>query len=476
MNIKGAVVFIALVFSPGLFTAGERELVDNSYKKLNEVMESLDYINKTYVDEEKIISGKLLYGAIKGMLATLDPYSVFMEPEEYKEMRSETSGNYSGIGVEITIKNEILTVVSPFEKSPGWKKGLRPGDKILKIDGVSTKNMTTNDAVKKIRGLKGTPVVLSIFHENADKAEDVEIIRDNIKIQSVMYYINDDNIGYIRLRQFIETSEGDIAKAVAEMEAKKAKGIILDLRNNPGGLLSISASISDRFLPADKLIVYTQGRDKNSNKKYTSKGGNQYAETVPLVVLVNKGSASASEIVTGALQDNKRAVIMGTKTFGKGSVQSVFSMGDGSGLRLTTAYYYTPSGKKIHEKGIEPDITEEDYLFTETYYKLRYFDHFTNYAKKYVKDNAKIDVKKLVLDDKAVDEFAREVRAKGFILTDVDTVSNKEVIKKQLRIELVRALDGEEAGEKETVEQDEVVKKAEDLLKAFRIFKATEAK
>lgn len=476
MNIKGAVVFIALVFSPGLFTAGERELVDNSYKKLNEVMESLDYINKTYVDEEKIISGKLLYGAIKGMLATLDPYSVFMEPEEYKEMRSETSGNYSGIGVEITIKNEILTVVSPFEKSPGWKKGLRPGDKILKIDGVSTKNMTTNDAVKKIRGLKGTPVVLSIFHENADKAEDVEIIRDNIKIQSVMYYINDDNIGYIRLRQFIETSEGDIAKAVAEMEAKKAKGIILDLRNNPGGLLSISASISDRFLPADKLIVYTQGRDKNSNKKYTSKGGNQYAETVPLVVLVNKGSASASEIVTGALQDNKRAVIMGTKTFGKGSVQSVFSMGDGSGLRLTTAYYYTPSGKKIHEKGIEPDITEEDYLFTETYYKLRYFDHFTNYAKKYVKDNAKIDVKKLVLDDKAVDEFAREVRAKGFILTDVDTVSNKEVIKKQLRIEIVRALEGEETGEKETVEQDEVVKKAEDLLKAFRIFKATEAK
>jgi carboxyl-terminal processing protease len=476
MNIKGAVVFIALVFSPGLFTAGERELVDNSYKKLNEVMESLDYINKTYVDEEKIISGKLLYGAIKGMLATLDPYSVFMEPEEYKEMRSETSGNYSGIGVEITIKNEILTVVSPFEKSPGWKKGLRPGDKILKIDGVSTKNMTTNDAVKKIRGLKGTPVVLSVFHENADKAEDVEIIRDNIKIQSVMYYINDDNIGYIRLRQFIETSEGDIAKAVAEMETKKAKGIILDLRNNPGGLLSISASISDRFLPADKLIVYTQGRDKNSNKKYTSKGGNQYAETVPLVVLVNKGSASASEIVTGALQDNKRAVIMGTKTFGKGSVQSVFSMGDGSGLRLTTAYYYTPSGKKIHEKGIEPDITEEDYLFTETYYKLRYFDHFTNYAKKYVKDNAKIDLKKLVLDDKAVDEFAREVRAKGFILTDVDTVSNKEVIKKQLRIEIVRALDGEEAGEKETVEQDEVVKKAEDLLKAFRVFKATEAK
>ncbi|MFH1074899.1 MAG: S41 family peptidase [Candidatus Firestonebacteria bacterium] len=325
-----------------------------------------------------------------------------------------------------------------------------------------------------MRGQRGTPVVLTIIHETADKSEDVEIIRDNIKIQSVTYYINNDNIGYIRLSQFIETSEDDIAKAVNEMEAKKAKGIILDLRNNPGGLLNVSASISDRFLSADKLIVYTQGRDKNNNKKYVAKSGSSYAERVPLVILVNKGSASASEIVTGALQDNKRAVIMGTKTFGKGSVQSIFSMSDGSGLRLTTAYYYTPSGKKIHEKGIEPDIIEEDYFPPDFVYKLRYYEHFANYAKKYVKDTASLDLKKLVIEDKNVDEFAREVRAKGFVLSESEVNSNKDIIKKQLKIEIVKAANGEEAGEREAVEQDDVVRKAEDLLKAYGVFKTIE--
>jgi len=466
--------FVCMVFALSLYAANDREVVENSYKKLPEVMESLDYINKTYVDEEKIKGDKLLYGAIKGMLSTLDPYSQFMEPEEYKEMRSETSGSFSGIGVEITVRNEMLTVVSPIDKSPAWKKGLRAGDRILKVDGIITKNMTVNDAVKKIRGQKGTPVILTILHETADKSEDVEIIRDSIKIESVKYYINDDNIGYVRLSQFIETSEDDIAKAINEMEKKKAKGIIFDLRNNPGGLLNISASICDRFLSADKLIVYTMGRDKNNNKKYVSKAGSQYAESVPLIILVNKGSASASEIVTGAMKDNKRAVIMGTKTFGKGSVQSIFSLNDGSGLRLTTAYYYTPAGIKIHEKGIEPDIIEEDYFPPDFVYKLKYYDHFTNYAKKYAKDAPKLDLKKLVIEDKIVDEFAREVRAKGFVLSDADVSSNRDIIKKQLKIEVVKAVEGEEAGEKEAVEQDDVVRKAEDLLKAYGVFKTTE--
>ncbi|OGF46163.1 MAG: hypothetical protein A2231_03345 [Candidatus Firestonebacteria bacterium RIFOXYA2_FULL_40_8] len=474
MKTVKMMAFVCMAFALSLYAANDREVVDNSYKKLTEVMESLDYINKTYVDEEKIKGDKLLYGAIKGMLFTLDPYSQFMDPAEYKEMRSETAGSFSGIGVEITVRNEILTVVSPIDKSPASKKGLRAGDRILKIDGVTTKSMTVNDAVKKIRGQRGTPVLLTIIHETADKSEDVEIIRDNIKIESVKHYINDDNIGYVRLSQFIETSEDDISKAVNEMESKKCKGIIFDLRNNPGGLLNVSASICDRFLPADKLIVYTQGRDKNNNKKYVSKSGSQYLENVPLIILVNKGSASASEIVTGAMKDNKRAVIMGTKTFGKGSVQSIFSLSDGSGLRLTTAYYYTPAGTKIHEKGIEPDIIEEDYFPPEFIYKLRYYDHFLSFAKKYVKDNQKIDLKKLVLDDKTVDEFAREVRAKGFVLSDSDANGNKDIIKKQLKIEIVKAIEGEEAGDKEITEQDIVVRKAEDLLKAYGVFKTTE--
>lgn len=465
----------AVIFSTGLNAANDRSVVESSYKNLPEVMETLDYINKTYVDEEKLKGDKLLYGAIKGMLSTLDPYSAFMDPAEYKEMRAESSGNYSGIGVEITIRNEVLTVVSPFEKSPGWKKGLRPGDKILKIDGVTTKNLTTGDAVKKIRGQRGTPVVLTILHENADKSEDIEIIRDNIKIQSVVFYINKENIGYIRLRQFLETSDEDVSNAVKEMENKNAKGIILDLRNNPGGLLNVSANISDIFLPAEKLIVYTQGRDKNNNKKYVAKAGSKYSETVPVIVLVNKGSASASEIVTGALQDNKRAVVMGTKTFGKGSVQSIYSLTDGSGLRLTTAYYYTPSGKKIHEKGIEPDVVAEDVFYSELMYKLISREHFANYSKVYVKNNPKLELNdKYSVDDKTVEEFAMDLRAKGFSISEAETFTNREMIKKQLKIEIIRTVQGEKAAENEITEQDEIVKKAEDLIKVFEVFKATE--
>ena len=475
-SVKILLILIAMIMVPILSSAAnERAVVDSTYKNLSGVMETLDYINKTYVDEEKLKGDKLLYGAIKGMLATLDPYSAFMEPVEYKEMREESSGNYSGIGVEITVRNEVLTVVSPFEKSPGWKKGLRPGDRIIKIDGITTKNMTSTDAVKKIRGQKGTPVVLTIVHENAEKSEDIEIIRDNIKIKSVVFYINKENIGYIRLRQFLETSDEDVNNAVKEMEKSNAKGIILDLRNNPGGLLNVSANISDIFLPAEKLIVYTQGRDKNNNRKFVAKAGSKYAESVPVIILVNKGSASASEIVTGALQDNKRAVIMGTKTFGKGSVQSIYSLTDGSGLRLTTAYYYTPSGKKIHEKGIEPDVVAEDAVFSELIYKLAYQEHFANYAKQYVKNSPKLDLtNKFTIDDKMVEEFAREVRVKGFTISEADTLTNKEGIKKQLKIEIVRALLGEEAAENEITEQDEIVKKAEDLIKVFEIFKATE--
>ncbi len=464
---------LIMLFSFWLRAANDREVVESSYKNLPGVMETLDYINKTYVDEEKLKGDKLLYGAIKGMLVTLDPYSAFMDPTEYKEMREESSGNYSGIGVEITVRNDVLTIVSPYEDSPGWKKGLRPGDRILKIDGVSTKNLSSSDAVKKIRGQKGTPVVLTILRENGEKTEDIEIVRDNIRLKSVFYYVNNENLGYIRLSQFLETSDEDVSKAVTEMENKNARGIILDLRNNPGGLLNVSANICDIFLPAEKLIVYTQGRDKNNNRKFVAKAGSKYAENVPVIILVNKGSASASEIVTGALQDNKRAVIMGSKTFGKGSVQSIYSLSDGSGLRLTTAYYYTPSGKKIHEKGIEPDITAEDTIFPEVVYKLAYQEHFANYARQYVKNNPKLEITaKFTVDDKTVEEFAREVRTKGFTISDIEVTANKEMLKKQLKIEMVRALLGEDAAKKEITEQDETVKKAEDLIKVSEVFRA----
>ncbi|MFH1823897.1 MAG: S41 family peptidase [Candidatus Firestonebacteria bacterium] len=454
-----------------------REIIDSEYKKLQQVLESLDYINKFYVDEDKIKGDSLLYGAIKGMISTLDPFSHFMDPEEYKESQSEIGGIYGGIGTEITIRKDVLTVVAPFEKSPAWYKGVRAGDRILKIDGVSTKNITTNEAVKKIRGPKGTKVVLTILHEGEEKSEDIEIIRDNIKIQSVWSYIIEDGIGYIRLRSFSENSGRDIEKVLVDFEKNKVKSIIFDLRNNPGGLLDVSVDISDRFLTVDKLIVYTQGRttNKGASRKFYSRTGNIYCESIPLILLVNKGSASASEIVTGAIQDNKRGLIIGTQTFGKASVQSVYTLGDGSGMRLTTAYYYTPSGKKIHEKGITPDIIIEETSPSDVVWKLKYYEHFINFAKKYikespVKENQDINVENLVVDDKIVDEFIKEVRSKGFSISDSDIEQNKGFIKKSIKIEIVRASKGEEAGEKVAIGEDEIVKRAVELFKGYELF------
>lgn len=450
-----------------------REIVDSEYKKLQQVLEALDYINKFYVDEDKVKGDSLLYGAIKGMLSTLDPYSHFMDPEEYKESQSEMGGKYGGIGVEITIRNDILTVVTPFEKSPAWYKGIRAGDRILKIDGVSTKNITINEAVKKIRGQKGTSVVLTILHEGEEKSEDIEIVRDIIKIQSVWSYVIKDNIGYIRLRNFLESSSRDIEKVLMGFEKENVKAVIFDLRNNPGGLLNVSVDIADKFLPADKLIVYTQGRSKDSSRKYYSTSGNPYSETVPLILLVNKGSASASEIVTGAVQDNKRGVVIGTQTFGKASVQSVYTLGDGSGMRLTTAYYYTPSGKKIHEKGITPDIIVEETQPSDVIWKLRYYEYFINYAKKYIKDNQQLDSDNITIDDKIIDEFIKEVRNKGFSISDSDVERNKDFIKRDIKIEIVKALKGEEAADKCAVLEDEVVKRAVELFKGYELLHTT---
>lgn len=455
-----------------------RETIDNEYKKLQQVLESLDYINKFYVDADKIKGDSLLYGAIKGMIATLDPFSHFMDPEEYKESQSEIGGLYGGIGIEITIRNDILTVVTPFEKGPAWYKGVRAGDRILKIDGVSTKNITINEAVKKIRGTKGAKVVLTILHEGGEKSEDIEIIRDVIKIQSVWSSIIDESVGYIRLRSFLESSGRDIEKVLVDFERNKVKSIILDLRNDPGGLLDVSVDIADKFLPDDKLIVYTQGRSthKGANKKYYSRAGSLYGKTIPLILLVNKGSASASEIVTGAVQDNKRGIIIGTQTFGKASVQSVYTLGDGSGMRLTTAYYYTPSGKKIHEKGITPDIIVEENQVPDVVLKLKYYEHFINFAKRYIKDNQNIDVENLVVDDKIVDEFIKEVRNKGFSILDSDIEQNKGFIKKNIKIEIVRLEKGEETGERTAIREDEIVKRAVELFKGYELFHGGEAK
>ncbi|HUU49550.1 MAG TPA: S41 family peptidase, partial [Nitrospinota bacterium] len=277
----------------------------------------------------------------------------------FREMQLETEGQFGGLGIEITIKDEQLTVVAPIDDTPADKAGIEAGDKIIKINGESTKNITLLQAVKKLRGSKGTKVTITIIREGLDEQKDFTITRDIIKIKSVSKRMLDDKIGYIKIRSFQKNTSKELDVALKELEKGIMHGLIMDLRNNPGGLLEQAVSVSDKFLEGEKLVVFTKGRVKDQNMRFHSKSKDARVK-YPMVVLVNAGSASASEIVAGALQDLERAVILGTPTFGKGSVQTVFPLSDGSGLRLTTSKYYTPKGRLIQGKGIIPDILVEN--------------------------------------------------------------------------------------------------------------------
>lgn len=329
--------------------------IEKTFSKIKIFSEALNEIQKKYVEEKD--SKELIYGAIRGMMSTLDPHSSFLSPEEFKELEIETTGKFSGIGIEITLKDGVLTVVSPIEGSPADKAGLFPGDKILQIDEKSTKNMNLNDAVRLIRGQKGTKVQLLILHEGAKDPQKYTIVRDVIPIRSIKSRILEEGYGYIRISSFQEKTTEDFLTALTKLESgvkEGLKGLVLDLRNDPGGLLNEAVKISDIFLESG-VIVSIQGRTKEQNHKFTAQT-NKVSRKYPLVVVVNEGSASASEIVAGALQDQKRAIILGMPTFGKGSVQTIIPLEDNSGIKLTTARYFTPSGRSIQAKGITPDI------------------------------------------------------------------------------------------------------------------------
>jgi len=327
---------------------------DEIYEKLKIFSEVLSIIQKNYVEETK--PEDLIYGAINGMLRTLDPHSSFMLPDIYKELQVETKGSFGGIGIEITIKKRVLTIVSPIEDTPAFRAGLKAGDKIVKIEEESTENMSLFDAVKKMRGPAGTKVTISIMREGFVEPEDFTLTREIIRIKSVKHRFLEENIGYLRISQFQERTEEEFNKALdtLEQDGKPLKGLILDLRNNPGGLLEQAVKVCDEFIEQG-LIVYTQGRNEMQQMKFSAHP-NKKLHNYPIIVLVNAGSASGSEIVAGALQDHNRAVILGTPTFGKGSVQTIIPLDDGAGLRLTTARYYTPRGSSIQAKGIKPDV------------------------------------------------------------------------------------------------------------------------
>jgi carboxyl-terminal processing protease len=330
-------------------------LSNSMYEDLKVFTEVLGLLQKEYVEERK--SKDLVYGAIKGMLETLDPHSAFMTPGMYKEMQEETKGRFEGIGIEITTKEGVLTVVSPIEDTPAFKAGILAGDQILKINGEPTKNLTLMDSVKRLRGPRGTKVTITIMREGFTKPQDFTLVREVIPVRSVRYELLEKHYGYIRISQFQEKTDSEFEKAMKALEEENKgplKGLILDLRNNPGGLLDQAVKVADRFIESG-LIVSVEGRREDQRMKFQAHPQGIINHS-PLVVLVNGGSASGSEIVAGAIQDHGRGILIGTQTFGKGSVQTIFPLKDGSGLRLTTARYYTPNGRTIQAKGIVPDI------------------------------------------------------------------------------------------------------------------------
>jgi carboxyl-terminal processing protease len=349
-------LLLLLTLSVGGTVASKSSETGATYEQLRLFTEVLSIVQNQYVDETQ--PKDLIYSAIKGTLRGLDPHSSFLEPESYKEMQVETSGSFGGLGIEITLRDDVLTVVSPIDGTPAHKAGLQPGDRIVKIDGLSTKDMQLADAVKRMRGKPGSKVTISVAREGWSEPHDFSIVREQIRIQSVRTHDLEGGITYIKLRQFQEQTPNDLETALEKITKSGAKALILDMRNNPGGLLTAAVEVSEKFIDDGKLVVYTEGRIRNQNMRFSAHSKNPYTE-LPMVILVNQGSASASEIVAGALQDWGRAVVVGTQTFGKGSVQTIIPLSDGSGLRLTTAKYFTPKGRQIHGKGLAPDILVE---------------------------------------------------------------------------------------------------------------------
>lgn len=341
------------------FSKGTAFFPEEDIKYFKTFAQAFQIVKANYVDPEAVTSKKMIYNAIKGMIESLDAHSGFMDPEGAKELEVETRGMFGGIGIEITVKDGILTVVAPIDDTPASRAGIQAGDQIIKIDDKLTKGMTTEDAVKLLRGTPNTKVTIHIMREGFKELKPITLVRDIIKIKSVKYKLLENHYAYIKVSQFQEQTTNDFVKAITELQKDhEIKGLILDLRNDPGGLLDQAVKLADQFLD-EGTIVYTKGRDGKEGARFNATKGKTVGN-YPVICLVNSGSASASEIVAGALQDHKVALIMGTTTFGKASVQTIFPLEDGSSIRLTTARYYTPSGRLIQAKGIVPDIEFKD--------------------------------------------------------------------------------------------------------------------
>ena len=351
------IALILLIFT--LNITGAKADNDDVYKGLSNFTRVLDLIQRNYV--ENVDGEELTNKAIEGMLQSLDPYSAYLSPERYRDLEIGTSGEFVGVGMEVTTKNGYLNVITPIEGGPADKAGIKPKDLIIEIEGESTKGMVVQEAVNLLRGPKGSSVNITVEREGVPQPLKISLVREKITVKSVKYRMLDNQIGYIRLTQFQENSSQELRSALSALESqngKKLRGVVLDLRNNPGGLLGEAIEIVDEFIDQG-LIVSVRGRTEGQAREYYATKNGDFQE-YPIVVIVNDGSASASEVVAEALQDSKRATILGTNTFGKGSVQTIIRLEDGSGLKLTTAKFYAPSGRSISEIGVTPDVIVEN--------------------------------------------------------------------------------------------------------------------
>ena len=463
-------------------SATETNLTDDSYESLRPLIQSLALIRANYVDEAKTKQKDLVYGAIKGMVGTLDPYSQFMDPQSFKDMKQDTQGSFGGLGIEIAIKDNVLTIVTPIDGTPAQKAGVQPGDQILKIDGKGTDGISIMDAVHKMRGVPGTRCVITVRRNGSEDWIDFPIIRDIIKIRSIRSELLDGQIGYIRITEFMEQTGDDFDKALKSLEAQNIKGLILDLRNNPGGLLNMAAQIAEYFVPQGKLLVYTEGRSQAQNMRFISTARHSF-DAGPLAVLVNQGSASASEIVAGAIQDWGLGVIVGERTFGKGSVQTIIPMNDGSALRLTTARYLTPKGQIIHGNGIKPDLNVETFKpndFTVHLIQEKRLEEFVHdYLKVHAKgeepvekptENVKVSedswekLKPKTQDEKLSDAFTQWMRDGRHDIVKADYSQDQPYLLSRIREEIALRLNGMDAARKVQVENDPQVQRAKDAI------------
>ena len=355
-EFKNIFIVISIIFFTK-FNAAYSENSDKLYEKIDLFSEVLEKIQDEYVDE--VDQANVMDSAINGVLQSLDPYSAYMSPEIFLEMQTETSGEFGGLGIEVSMESGVVKVIAPIDNTPASRAGVKAGDYIVKINDIQVQGKTLMEAVNLMRGPVGTSIKITIRRKGLKKAKIFEITREIIEIQSVVSKVIDDEIGYLRLRAFNENSGEQLKKEISSIEKNnKLLGYIFDLRNNPGGLLSQAIKISDFFLN-DGEIVSTKGRKKRENRKFFAKKGDKI-NGKPLIILVNNGSASAAEIVAGALQDQKRAILLGETTYGKGSVQSIIPLKNRGAIRLTISKYYLPSGKSISEVGVSPDIKVEE--------------------------------------------------------------------------------------------------------------------